>query len=465
MPGQERQLRPDGDAPPVGQAARHDGRPAGVERRERRGPVALGQGQPPVGEEVGSHDGRGVRARAVEGDGEATQRAHPGDAGQGRDLGRGRLVGGHRSDRGEQELAGNGVPEPRRGGVPRGAGDAGERHEDGQRDGERPNREGGATPVAGERAPRQALLRGQERGRQEPDDPPQRARDEGRHEGDPEQDGEDDQRPAQARAARRDAGPEGQPDEADHDEDEQEPAQASPQDGRLVQAQPERRDRRDAARAERRLDGRGEGHDEPQDGAQRQRLRRHGQLAERRAAPPAQEHDRPGGKGDAGQQAQGDPDDPEVDGREQDHQRHLAPGHPRGAQEPDVARALGHRHRQRVEDQERPAEEGDRGNQGDRDPDLAGGRLQGGRDVVRRAQRVRLAGQAPLQRGRHGDGVRAVGQQHVHRGHPLRGEECLRRLQRHDHAPAGRVRVAGRGGQDARRPGSRSGARPGRPAA
>ena len=64
---------------------RQDRRATGVERGERRRPIAGHEGQPPVGEEVGTDDRGGVDAHAAEREVERGNPGHPGHAGHRRE--------------------------------------------------------------------------------------------------------------------------------------------------------------------------------------------------------------------------------------------------------------------------------------------------------------------------------------------------------------------------------------------
>ena len=115
---------------------------------------------------------------------------------------------------------------------------------------------------------------------------------------------------------------------------------------------------------------------------------------------------------------------------DEDERGQLCAGRAGSPQERQLADAFDDGHRQRVDDQERAGEQGDRGDQRGRGRELAGRRAQVDRQVVGGRQQVGRIVDGRLERG---DGLRRgrlVRQRDVDTGHAVGPERGLRGCQR-----------------------------------
>ncbi len=345
------------------------------------------------------------------------------------------LVEAAREDRGQDEVPRDDILEPRAGGGPGMLPDPAEGDDHGQSDGQGADGQRRPRPVAQDGGPGQALLEARHHDERGAGDPGQGRQGEWHGEGGDEQDPVDGERAQEGDLAGA-AGPGQEADDRDEAEHGHEPAGAGASGGGQVQPGAQRLHGRDATGPPGGLGRRREGHDEPdREGGQRIRpgdqRTCQGDVADR-AHP----------RRDRGRERRSErytdhrPRQPDQRGLDDDVRRELSAPSARGAQEAELADALDDGHRQRVEDEERAREQGDRGDQRGRRRELAGRRAHRGRKVRWRRHDVGLAEEPLLEEVRDVRRGPARLQQDVDAGDPVDPEDRSGDVEsRDDHPP------------------------------
>ena len=202
-------------------------------------------------------------------------------------------------------------------------------------------------------------------------------------------------RPGRASVAR----PDQQTGKGDRHEHDDEPAQPGAPRGRHVQTRPHRLDRGDPGGPAGRFEG-GCQRDEDPDGDGGRRIEeRQLRALERHRADRAEVRDHRRREQRTEQDPDRRTDEPDGERLGQDERADLDAGRPGGPQQPDLAEPLDDRHRERVEDQERAGEQGDRGDHRGRGLEVGGGGPQRVGEVLGRRNDIRFDQQTVL-RGR-----------------------------------------------------------------
>ncbi len=402
-----------------------------------------------IAREVVADHRRAVEAMAVDREIERGERAHGTDAGKAPERFVDAFVERPREDRRDDEVAGHDVGDPRTRG---GAGvlpDPTERDDQCEADRERADGQRRAGTVAQDRGPGESLLEASDCQERPAGDQNlvNRERQRGRQ---PHQQDRVDREGTNEGVLARGTWPDQEAQQTDRDEHPDQPAQASSPGRRQLEAGLERLDGGDATGPASGFDGCGERHTQTDDD-RRERVDRPDDRRAHRHVP-----DGPQPRGDARGQRPADDDaergaEDADDGCLDEDVRGELPTRGTGrAQQTELADTLDDRHRQRVEDQERPREERDRRDKGGRRGEVAGRRFHRRGKVAWRRDRVRLRKERRLERVDDRGRVRPGDQVQVDASHALGAEHRQRDGQVRDDHAARRTAPRAVGGEDAR---------------
>ncbi len=405
--------------------------------------------QSAVAREVVTDHRRTVEPPPIDRQVEGRERTHGMHAGQAPERLVDALVERPREDRGEDEIARHDVRDPCARGGPGMLADATERDDECQPDRECSDGQRRPRAVAQDRRPGESLLQARERDERQAADACQRREQDRDEQCDAQEDRVDHEGTDKRTLARR-ARPDEESEQADCDEDADEPAEPGAPGRRQLEAGLERLDGGDATGPASGFDGCGERHTQTDDD-RRERVDRPDDRRAHRHVP-----DGPQPRGDARGQRPADDDaergaEDADDGCLDEDVRGELPTRGTGrAQQTELADTLDDRHRQRVEDQERPREERDRSDKGGRRGEVAGRRFHRRGKVAWRRDRVRLRKERRLERVDDRGRVRPGDQVQVDASHALGAEHRQRDGQVRDDHAARRTAPRAVGGEDAR---------------